>query len=469
MTLTVQQATRRYVGLTALRWLPVGITIPVSVLLALSRGLTLAEVGAVFVVHSVVVVLLELPTGGLADAIGRRPVLVASGLLHAASCVAFATADAVPGFVLATALLGAGRALDSGPLQAWYVDAVHLADPQADVVPGLSRAGTADCLALSVGAVLGGLTPALLQGSDASLLVLPYVAATALSLLSVTAVLLLVTPTGPPRTGSAAKALRAGIAAVPRTVRDAVSLSVRDDALRRVMLLSLACGVALGTLELLGPTLFADLSGSTGGGSAVFGVVMAVSFLAGAVGSALAPLSRRLARGSLPLAVTGLTLLGGLCLAGVAGTRTVVLAAAAYAGFYLANAASWPLLHAVLHGRVGAGGRATALSASNLALILGGGTADLGNPRIVALGGRPAAYLTAGCVLGLVGLLALRLPRSGDQEPLLDEPLHDGHDLLGGLAVAQPGGGGEHRQQLAEPPGAVAAGEQRRAVDVDLA
>ena len=49
MTLTVERATRRYVGLTALRRLPVGITIPVSVLLATSRGLTLtlAEVGAV--------------------------------------------------------------------------------------------------------------------------------------------------------------------------------------------------------------------------------------------------------------------------------------------------------------------------------------------------------------------------------------------------------------------------------------
>jgi MFS family permease len=101
---------------------------PVTVLLALSRGLTLAEVGAVFVVHSVTVVLLELPTGGLADALGRRPVLAASGLLHLASCAAYATADGVPGFVLATFLLGAGRALDSGPLQAWYVDAVHQAD-----------------------------------------------------------------------------------------------------------------------------------------------------------------------------------------------------------------------------------------------------------------------------------------------------------------------------------------------------
>ena len=469
MTISVQQATRRYVGLTALRWLPVGITIPVTVLLALSRGLTLAEVGAVFVVHSATVVLLELPTGGLADAVGRRPVLVASGLLHVASCAAYATADGVPGFVLATFLLGTGRALDSGPLQAWYVDAVRLADPRADVTPGLSRAGAADCLALSAGAVLGGVTPALLEGSRESVLVLPFLAAGLLSLLSVTAVLLLVTPTGPPRTGSAAAALRAGLRDVPRTVRATLRLARRDDALRRVMLLSLACGVALGTLELLGPTLFADLSGSATGGSAVFGVVMAVSFLAGAAGSALAPRSRRLARGSIPYAVSALTVLGGLCLAGVAGTRTLVLAAAAYAGFYLTNAASWPLLHAVLHARVRAGGRATALSASSLALMVGGGTADLLNPRIVAFAGRPAAYATAAGVLALAGLLALGLPRSGDEEALLDEALDDRHDLLSGLGGGDPGGGGQDVQQLPQPAAPVAAGEQRRAVDVDPA
>ena len=70
---TVPAAERRFVGLTALRWLPNGLAVPVSVLLAGARGLSLVEIGLVFVVHGVVVATLELPTGGLADAIGRRP------------------------------------------------------------------------------------------------------------------------------------------------------------------------------------------------------------------------------------------------------------------------------------------------------------------------------------------------------------------------------------------------------------
>ena len=84
---TIRSATRRLVGLTALRWLPVGLTTPIMVLLAQSRGLTLGEIGVLFTVHGVLVVTLELPTGGLADVLGRRPVVVAGALLHIVSCV----------------------------------------------------------------------------------------------------------------------------------------------------------------------------------------------------------------------------------------------------------------------------------------------------------------------------------------------------------------------------------------------
>lgn len=116
---SVRSATRRFVALTALRWLPVGLTVPVMVLLAQARGLSLAQVGLLFTVYGAVVITLELPTGGLADAIGRRPVILIGAGLHALSCLAFAVAEAVPGFLLAISLHGIGRALESGPLEAW--------------------------------------------------------------------------------------------------------------------------------------------------------------------------------------------------------------------------------------------------------------------------------------------------------------------------------------------------------------
>ncbi|HJX42430.1 MAG TPA: MFS transporter, partial [Geodermatophilus sp.] len=189
--LSVRAAGRRFVGLTALRWLPVGLSAPVTVLLASARGLSPADIGVVFAVYSTVVLLLELPTGGLADAVGTRPVLVLSGLAGAAGTLLLVGADDVATFALAEALRGVGRALDSGPLEAWYVDTVRAADADADVTPGLSRAGAADGAGLCLGAVLGGLLPLLAAGAGDSALVLPVLAAAATTLVPTAAVALL--------------------------------------------------------------------------------------------------------------------------------------------------------------------------------------------------------------------------------------------------------------------------------------
>ena len=118
----------------------------------------------------------------------------------------------------------------------------------------------------------------------------------------------------------------------------------------------------------------------------------------------------------------------------------------------------------MLHSRVTSTQRATAVSAMTLAMTLGGTTANVVLPHL------PRPFLVVGGLVLLSALLCLRLPRaSRDQEALVDQPLHDGQHLLGGLGVADPGAAGQHGEQVAHLPGAVAAGEQRRAVAVDPA
>jgi hypothetical protein len=403
----VRSATRRYVGLTALHWLPVGLSAPVTVLLASARGLSPADIGVVVAVYSVVVLVLELPTGGLADALGHRPVLVLAGLLTTAGLLLLAVADSTALFALAWALKGVGRALDSGPLEAWYVDAVHAADADADVTPGLSRAGAADGAGLCLGAVLGGLLPLLAAGTGDAVLVLPVLLAAALSLVSVSAVAVLVLPVGTAR-GSGVTALRAGVRAVPAVVRDTARLVSRDRLLRRVLAVSLLVGAVLTTLELLGPLHVAELTGSRTEGAALFGVVMAVSYAAAGLGALLAPAVRRLARGSVAGATTGLAVLGSLAVATVAAAGPLALGGL-FAVFYVANAAAWPLWKQVLHGRVGAGQRATALSASSLALQVGALGGSLLVPRLAEAAGTGAGFLAAAGALLAVGLVSVGL------------------------------------------------------------
>jgi MFS family permease len=126
---TLRSIERRYLALTALRWLPTGLTIPVLVVLLQSRGLTLADIGLVSAVQGITVLVLELPTGGLADALGRRAVLVVASVLDVASLALLAVAHSLPAILAAWAVQGAYRALDAGPLDAWYVDTSQAADP----------------------------------------------------------------------------------------------------------------------------------------------------------------------------------------------------------------------------------------------------------------------------------------------------------------------------------------------------
>nr|WP_275585371.1 MFS transporter [Blastococcus saxobsidens] len=401
-----------------MRWLPVGLTTPVTVLLAQARGLSLAEIGLLFTLHGVVVVALELPTGGLADVLGRRPVLLAGAVLHIVSCVLFAVATSLPGFVLAILALGLGRTLDSGPLEAWYVDSVHRIDPAADVAPGLARHSAADGGGLAIGAVAGGLLPGLLGGSTGAALALPYAVAAVLDLVYVGFVLRLLTEDRPPREGSVRAALGAGARAVPATVAGALRLSVTDGPLRLVLLITAAGGVGLVGCELLGPLRFADLAGSRDDGAAVYGTVLAISFAAAAVGAMTTPAMRRLFRGSTRVTCAVLALLGAGALALFSGPDVLVVASVGFALYYVSHGATWPLTAAVLHDRVTAAHRATAVSAMSLSMALGGILGNLAVPVVVRLAGQDGALLAIAGVILLSGLACLRLPRTVRAEPV---------------------------------------------------
>ena len=409
---TVRSATRRLVGLTALRWLPVGLTTPITVLLAQARGLSLAEIGLLFTVHGIVVIVLELPTGGLADVLGRRPVVVAGAVLHLGSCLVFATATSFPGFLAGILLMGVGRALDSGPVEAWYVDTVHRIDPAADVAPGLSRHSAADGGSLAVGAIIGGFLPAVLGGAGASALALPYLGAAVLDVVFVVAVVRLLTEDRPPRQGTVRAALAAGARAMPATVTGAVRLAVTDGPMRLVLLLTAVGGLGLVACELLGPVRFADLAGGRDHGAAVYGTVLAISFAAAAVGAMTAPALRRLLRGSTRATCAVLFVLGAGALAVVAGPDVLLVVGAGFALYYLAHGSAWPLLSAVLHSRVDAAHRATAVSAMSLAMALGGIAGNLAVPPLAAALNTEAGFLAIAVVVLLGALACLRLPRA---------------------------------------------------------
>ena len=411
--LTPDQARRRYVGITALRWLPVGVSVPVAVLLATARGLSPADIGVTVAVYGAVTLLLELPTGGLADALGHRPVLAVSGLFTIAALTTMAMADTVLLFSVAWALKGVARALDSGPLEAWYVDTVHRTDPTADVTRGLSQAAAADGAGLAVGAVLGGVLPLLLDRSGAAALAVPMLLAAACAAVHVVAVLLLVVPVRR-SDASGLAALRSGVREVPVVITATVRLVLTDRLLRLLLAISLLAGLVLTSLELLGPLHFADLAGSQERGSAVFGVVTAVSFAAASAGSLLAPAAGRALGGSVVALGVATSVLAAGMIAVFAVAPGVVLAAIAYSAFYLLNATAWPSRKQLMHDQTTSTQRSTTISASSLALMIGGLIGNLTLPRLADEAGLPAGLLAGAVGMLLVALVSLGLRARAD-------------------------------------------------------
>jgi len=223
--LGARSARTRYLTLVGLRWLPTGLLIPVTVLLALSRGLSLTEIGLVFSLQGLVVLVLELPTGGLSDALGRRPVLILASLVGLASLGLLVVADSVVLFAASTMLQGVFRALDSGPLEAWYVDATLAAEPDAEIEHGLSAGSMVLSLAIAAGALASGALVALDPIPAVPTLVLPLLVALGLGVVNLAAIFVLMREVSAPR---GVGAIAASVRAVPSIVGDGiVTLAVR--------------------------------------------------------------------------------------------------------------------------------------------------------------------------------------------------------------------------------------------------
>jgi predicted MFS family arabinose efflux permease len=354
-------ARRRYLVLVALRWLPTGLLIPVTVLLALSRGLSLTEIGLVFSIQGLVVLALELPTGGLADSLGRRPILIVASLVGLLSLGLLYIADSVALFAAAMALQGVFRALDSGPLEAWYVDATLDAEPAAEIEHGLSRGSTVLSLAIAFGALLSGALVALDPFEAVPTLALPLLVALVLGVVNALAITLLMTET--PR-ARGASAVASSVRAVPQVIADGIGLLRASRVLLALVAVELFWGFSMVTFESLFPVRLSEVVGDTEQAAALMGPVTSVAWFASAAGAMLiVAVSGRIgvARSAGVLRIAqGATIVAMGLLAGPVG---VVIA---YLACYVAHGASNPMHMTLLHRQVDGPHRATVLSMNSM-------------------------------------------------------------------------------------------------------
>ncbi|MBF9132644.1 MFS transporter [Plantactinospora sp. S1510] len=394
--LTGRQARRRYLVLHGLRWLPIGFLIPVLTLLLLERGLTLPEIGLVAAAQGLVVLALELPTGGLADALGRKPVLVAAGLINLGSLILFVVADSVVLFFLTFVLMGIFRALDSGPLESWYVDAALAADPDAPIERGLSGGGVVLGICLGAGALASGGLVALGPVGPVSALTLPVVVAIAFEIVALIALLLLLVEVRP--TGGVGT-LRGSLRAVPGVIGGAFGLLRRSRIVLALVAVELFWGFGMVTFEVLFPVRLAEVLGNPERAAALLGPTASAAWLASAGGAAaIAYASRWL---GVPLSAALLRILQGATVVGMALLAGPAGIIAAYLFCYAVHGASNPMHMGLLHRQVDGPYRNSVVSLNSMVAQPAGA---LGGVLLTALAG--ATTVSTAMLVGAVVLAA---------------------------------------------------------------
>jgi MFS family permease len=377
-TTTSARARRVLLLLTFTRWFPVGLTIGVITLIPLERGMSLAQLGVILAAQGVVVLALELPTGGFADAIGRRPVLLAATVVALVSSLVFVLAQTFTAFVVALLLQGVFRALDSGPLEAWYVDAAQADDPDVVVEDGLSRAGTVLGASIAGGALLSGALVTWNPVPSVGALETPYwlsIVFIVVNLLATSA--LMREHASHVDSQGLHRAVRSAREA-PRVVVGGLRLLGANRVLLALVLVEVFWAIGMIAYETFLPVRLAEIVGGETRAGALMGPVSAAAWALFAVGSSLAAvLSRRVGVAwtaiASALARAAFTVVMGLT-AGAVGLITAFLLV------YTLHGTGGPSHATLLHRQAEPRNRTTVLSMNSM---VAGGSFSLG---LLALG-----------------------------------------------------------------------------------
>jgi predicted MFS family arabinose efflux permease len=273
----------------------------------------------------------------------------------------FTVADSAPLFAAAMILQGVYRALDSGPLEAWFVDARLAADPNAEIEHGLGRGSAVLSLAIALGALASGALVALRPIPGLDPLLLPLLVCLGLHVVNVIAIAALMTE--PPRPRNP-RAIATSIRAVPSIVADGLRLLRSSRVLLGIVMVELFWGFSMVSFDSLFPIRLSELVGGTDAAGAIMGPVGSAAWLASAAGAAgIVAVSRRIgvARSAAALRIVqGATI---VWMGWIAGPVGVI---AAYLGCYVAHGASNPMHMTLLHRQVDGPHRTTVISMNSM-------------------------------------------------------------------------------------------------------
>ncbi|MEO9898519.1 MAG: MFS transporter [Paracoccaceae bacterium] len=392
-----------------------GLTVAVVALALTDRGMDLFQISLLFGVYSLTTLTMELPFGGLADSIGRKPVFLTAVVASLISLALFVSTSNFYVLALSFVCIGFGRALRSGTLDAWFVETFKATAPDVDVQPALAKAQWANAMGLAIGAVLGGLLPDILGGFvktlGFSIYDVSYIGSFGLMIgVFVFTLIAIVEEPRPTKVG----ALRQGFANVPAVIKNASLLALRHPTLSMLLAALAFFLMATNPVEVIWPTHAKPML-DAGYANTVIGVVTATYFFSIAFGASLSPYISRIfkRRHAMTLAATF------ACLAGVqialALQGSIIGFVAVFVLYSVILGVSETPASSILHRCVEDRQRSTMLSLRSLiqqlgaalGLVLAGALADVYSTPIAWIVGAVFLFIAVILILVLVKRLAI--------------------------------------------------------------
>jgi MFS transporter, DHA1 family, tetracycline resistance protein len=325
--------------------------------------------------------------------------LVASGV-DAVSIAVLVVADTLPVVLGVFAFQGVYRALESGPLDAWYVDTAQAIDPDTDIDSTMAASGTVIGLAIAAGSIASSAMAALDVVASIDPLVVPVILSIALRSFDMIAISTLMHEPVRQRSTS------------PPTTREVIRTSLlmirRSEMLLALLAIEALWGAGMVAFETFTPSRLESVLTDPTDAAALLGPAAAAAWLfAGLSATAVPGLLRRFGAENVGAGLRlaqGATVAGIAILTGSAGIVTAYLATTAVHG--AANPVHQTLLHRAISNSAQ---RATVLSANSLTGNLGVATGGIGLGVIADETSLSTAILTGAAILAAAAPLYLRI------------------------------------------------------------
>ncbi len=401
---------RTYFTLAGLYTLAASLIWGVNTLFLLDAGLSISEVFVANAVFSAGMVLFEIPTGVVADTLGRRvSYLLSVVVLGVTTLLYLVAAEAGAGigtFAAVSLVMGLGFTFYSGALEAWLVDALRSVQSDGDLDHVFARSQQVTGVAMLIGTTSGGL----LGQVD---LAVPFAVRTGLLLMVLAVAWPLMHDLG-----FSPRPLR--IANIGRELREQTRVGVAHGwghgGLRLLMISGMIRGAFLAWAFYAAQPYFLELLEDDK--IWVVGVITALMSLSTIAGNQFVELlTRTCRRRSSIILGSSVVTTAGLVIMGSTGSFWVAVPA-----FLLVTGAmgvASPVRQAYLHQVAPSEHRATVISFDAMIGSVGGVGGQLGLGRLADREGLAAGYLTGGILTVLAWPLVAMVRRRGGSEDVI--------------------------------------------------